>query len=155
MTNDRKPCAATTKSGEPCKNKAQDGSDYCYVHRALAAQAEPKPKKKTAKAAPSPQPSAPAAKNQAASHPQFKELIVELDRFFAASGVFEICGKCHQQGTGCCPPTCRVMGTAGGDPNNKRGKTVFCAAFICSVPSSMAFSHDFFVAPEPRHSQSL
>lgn len=80
MTNDRKPCAATTKSGEPCKNKAQDGSDYCYVHRALAAQAEPKSKKKTTKAAPAPQPSVPAAKNQAASHPQFNELIVELDK---------------------------------------------------------------------------
>lgn len=61
------------------------------------------------------------------------ELIAELDRFFAASGVFDICGRCHQQGTGCCPPTCRVMGTAGCDPNNKRGKTVFCAAFVCSA----------------------
>ena len=59
-----------------------------------------------------------------------QELIAELDRFFAASGVFEICGRCHQQGTGCCPPTCRVMGAAGCDPANKRGKTVFCAAFI-------------------------
>ncbi|MEO6726941.1 MAG: hypothetical protein ABIU20_07230 [Blastocatellia bacterium] len=61
------------------------------------------------------------------------ELIAELDQFFAASGVFDICGRCHQQGTGCCPPTCRVMGTAGCDPNNKRGKTVFCAAFVCSA----------------------
>src|SRR5262249_20574598 len=57
----------------------------------------------------------------------------ELDRFFAASGVFDICGRCHQQGTGCCPPTCRVIGAAGCDPNNKRGKTVFCAAFVCSA----------------------
>ncbi|MDX2042326.1 MAG: hypothetical protein SF097_13815 [Acidobacteriota bacterium] len=62
-----------------------------------------------------------------------KELIAELDRFFAASGVFDICARCHQQGTGCCPPTCRVMGVAGCDPNNKRGKTVFCATFICSA----------------------
>lgn len=62
-----------------------------------------------------------------------EELIAELDRFFAASGVFEICGRCHQQGTGCCPPTCRVMGTAGCDPANKFGKTVFCAAFVCSA----------------------
>ncbi len=61
------------------------------------------------------------------------ELIAELDRFFAASGVFNICGRCHQQGTGCCPPTCRVMGTAGCDPNNKFGKTVFCATFVCSA----------------------
>lgn len=62
-----------------------------------------------------------------------QELIAELDRFFAASGVFDICGRCHQQGTGCCPPTCRVMGVAGCDPNNKLGKTVFCATFICSA----------------------
>lgn len=61
------------------------------------------------------------------------ELIAALDRFFAASGVFEICGRCHRQGTGCCPPTCRVMGAAGCDPNHKRGKTVFCAAFVCGA----------------------
>lgn len=62
-----------------------------------------------------------------------QELIAELDRFFAASGVFDICARCHQQGTGCCPPTCRVMGKAGCDPNNKLGKTVFCATFVCSA----------------------
>lgn len=61
------------------------------------------------------------------------ELIAELDQFFADSGAFDICARCHQQGTGCCPPTCRVMGTAGCDPNNKFGKTVFCATFICSA----------------------
>ncbi len=61
------------------------------------------------------------------------ELIAELDRFFAASGVLEICRRCHEQGTGCCPPTCRVIGSQGCDPNNKFGKTVFCAAFICSA----------------------
>lgn len=62
-----------------------------------------------------------------------EELIAALDRFFAASGAFDICGRCHRQGTGCCPPTCRVMGAAGCDPTNKRGKTVFCAAFVCSA----------------------
>lgn len=62
-----------------------------------------------------------------------QELIDQLDSFFAASGVFDICARCHQQGTGCCPPTCRVMGAAGCDPNNKLGKTVFCAAFVCSA----------------------
>ncbi len=61
------------------------------------------------------------------------ELIAALDGFFAASGVFDICGRCHAQGTGCCPPTCRVMGAAGCDPNNRYGKTVFCAAFVCSA----------------------
>lgn len=62
-----------------------------------------------------------------------QELIAELDRFFAASGVFAICAQCHQQGTGCCPPTCRVIGAAGCDPNNKYGKTVFCTTFVCSA----------------------
>ncbi len=61
------------------------------------------------------------------------ELIAELDQFFAASGVFDICARCHQQRTGCCPPTCRVMGKAGCDQNNKLGKTVFCATFVCSA----------------------
>lgn len=62
-----------------------------------------------------------------------QELIAELDRFFADSGVFDICAGCHNQGTGCCPPTCRVMGKAGCDPNSKFGKTVFCATFVCSA----------------------
>ena len=62
-----------------------------------------------------------------------EEFIGELDRFFAFSGVFDICGRCHEQGTGCCPPTCRVMGTQGCDPDNKYGKTVFCATFICGA----------------------
>src|SRR5499426_3270331 len=61
------------------------------------------------------------------------ELIAALDRFFASSGVFDICRRCHEQGTGCCPPTCRVMGEQGCDPKNKYGKTVFCAAFVCGA----------------------
>jgi len=62
-----------------------------------------------------------------------EELIAALDRFFASSGVFDICRRCHEQGTGCCPPTCRVMGAPGCDPNNRYGKTVFCAAFVCGA----------------------
>jgi hypothetical protein len=61
------------------------------------------------------------------------EMIAALDRFFASSGVFDICRRCHEQGTGCCPTTCRVMGANGCDPNNRRGKTVFCAAFVCGA----------------------
>jgi len=60
-------------------------------------------------------------------------LITSLDRFFASSGVFDICRLCHEQGTGCCPTTCRVMGAKGCDPNNRYGKTVFCAAFVCGA----------------------
>lgn len=62
-----------------------------------------------------------------------EELIAALDRFFASSGAFDICRRCHEQGTGCCPPTCRVRGTSGCDPNNKYGKTVFCASFVCGA----------------------
>ena len=57
------------------------------------------------------------------------ELIAKLDRFFATSGVFEICGRCHTQGTGCCPPTCRIIGPQG----CQSGKTLFCATFLCSA----------------------
>ena len=32
-----KRCAATTKAGNPCKNYAADGSDYCHVHQTTAA----------------------------------------------------------------------------------------------------------------------
>jgi hypothetical protein len=62
-----------------------------------------------------------------------QELIEALDRFFASSGVSDVCRRCHEQGTGCCPPTCRVMGAQGCDPKNKYGKTVFCAAFVCGA----------------------
>jgi hypothetical protein len=62
-----------------------------------------------------------------------REIIAALDRFFASSGVFDICRRCHEQGTGCCPTTCRVMGMRGCDPNNRHGKTVFCAAFVCGA----------------------
>src|SRR5215475_50603 len=62
-----------------------------------------------------------------------QELIAALDRFFASSGVFDVCRRCHEQSTGCCPPTCRVMGARGCNPNNKYGKTVFCATFVCGA----------------------
>jgi hypothetical protein len=61
------------------------------------------------------------------------EMIAALDRFFASSGVFDICRRCHEQGTGCCPSTCRVMGANGCDPNNRHGKTLFCATFVCGA----------------------
>ena len=62
-----------------------------------------------------------------------QELIAALDRFFASSGVFDVCRRCHEQGAGCCPTTCRVMGARGCDPNNKYGKSVFCATFVCGA----------------------
>src|SRR5689334_25407207 len=32
VTDDRKTCAATTRSGEPCKGFALPESDYCFAH---------------------------------------------------------------------------------------------------------------------------
>ena len=61
------------------------------------------------------------------------ELIAELDRFFAASGVFDICRRCHEQGTGCCPPTCRVLQAHGQSNGCQSGKTLYCATFLCSA----------------------
>ena len=57
------------------------------------------------------------------------ELIAQLDQFFAASGVFDICRRCHAQGTGCCPPTCRIIKNNG----CQNGKTLYCATFLCSA----------------------
>jgi hypothetical protein len=62
-----------------------------------------------------------------------QELIAALDRFFESSAAFDICRRCHEQGTGCCPPTCRVMGARGCDANSRYGKTVYCAAFVCGA----------------------
>ena len=36
---------------------------------------------------------------------------------------------CHEQGTGCCPPSCRIIGPQG----CASGKTLFCATFLCSA----------------------
>lgn len=54
--------------------------------------------------------------------------IDELNNFFEESGLHSICAQCHQQGTGCCPPTCRRLTGEG-----CREKTVWCAAFVCSA----------------------
>ncbi len=36
-------CAATTKAGNPCKNYAVEGSDYCHVHQKAQQRGEPEP----------------------------------------------------------------------------------------------------------------
>jgi hypothetical protein len=61
------------------------------------------------------------------------ELIAQLDEFFSASGVFDICRRCHEQGTGCCPPTCRIINRNGQSNGCQSGKTLFCATFLCSA----------------------
>ncbi len=56
------------------------------------------------------------------------ELIAAMDRFWAESGAGEICRRCHEQGTGCCPPMCRHLGAQG-----CLKKNVFCTSFVCSA----------------------
>ncbi len=56
------------------------------------------------------------------------ELIAELDRFWSESGAGEICRRCHEQGTGCCPPMCRHLSAQGCGQKN-----VFCTGFVCSA----------------------
>lgn len=56
------------------------------------------------------------------------DLIAALDRFWAESGAGEICRRCHEQGTGCCPPMCRYLGETG-----CLKKNVFCTSFVCSA----------------------
>jgi hypothetical protein len=56
------------------------------------------------------------------------ELMSELEQFFSSSGALEICSRCHEQGTGCCPAPCRSL-----TPTGCRGKTLWCSAFICSA----------------------
>lgn len=56
------------------------------------------------------------------------ELIAAMDRFWAESGAGDICRRCHEQGTGCCPPMCRHLGAHG-----CLRKNVFCTSFVCSA----------------------
>lgn len=57
------------------------------------------------------------------------EIIAALNRFFDESGGLEICGRCHAQGTGCCPQSCRSLTPSGCADK----KTLWCAGFICSA----------------------
>lgn len=56
MSDEKKRCLATTKTGSQCKNAAQEGSDYCYMHQTAA---------------------------QPAATPDFDELVSELNQMAA------------------------------------------------------------------------
>ena len=72
--------------------------------------------------------SLPQALSPAPNQMSRAELIAELDRFWSASGAGEICRRCHEQGTGCCPPMCRHLSAQGCGQKN-----VFCTGFVCSA----------------------
>ena len=38
MSNENKQCAGITKSGSPCKNRAQQNSAYCHIHQQVVAE---------------------------------------------------------------------------------------------------------------------
>ncbi len=69
MSDQTRPCGALTKAGDPCKNNAQDGSDYCYIHRNYQPDVVPV-------AAKTPQPTAPAA---GMDREEFRQLVAELN----------------------------------------------------------------------------
>ncbi len=103
MSDERKQCAAITKAGTRCKNKALPGSDYCRVHQHLAqapgegptAPAKPKPKRaarsakaRSRKAAGQAKASPQAGQPEESAGPQptpaqkeeFDQLLAELNR---------------------------------------------------------------------------
>lgn len=70
MTDQPKPCQATTKSGNPCKLTAQPGSDFCHVH-ASGTSSGAAPQANAAADAPVPVP--------VTNQPDFTALVAELN----------------------------------------------------------------------------
>ena len=134
----------TAASPPPCQQcerpAARRFQDYAFIPLATPGRFDlevveerwlcPRCARMARRALPSPGASSPGMSGPLLSR---NELIGRLDTFFAESGAHEICARCHQQGTGCCPSSCRVMGSAGCDPTHPTGKTVFCATFLCSA----------------------
>ena len=81
MVEERPECIATTKAGARCKKRAQSGSDFCYIHRALAAEAPPPNATQTeSEPEPTPTPSAiPVSESSALARAQFEILANELN----------------------------------------------------------------------------
>lgn len=84
MSDETRPCQALTKAGDPCKNNAQDGSDYCHVHRSYqpAAAAPTPPPAVTTAATPAPAPAPPASPAQPGAgmdREEFRQLVAELN----------------------------------------------------------------------------
>lgn len=79
MSDETRPCGAMTKAGDPCKNNALDGSDYCYVHRnyqpAAAAATPDQPAASSAATAPAPS----AQPGTGMDREEFRQLVAELN----------------------------------------------------------------------------
>ncbi len=74
MSDETRPCGATTKAGDPCKNNAQEGSDYCYIHRNY--QPAVVPDKTAASSTAAPPPASPAS---GMDREEFRKLVAELN----------------------------------------------------------------------------
>lgn len=72
MSDETRPCGALTKAGGPCKNNAQDGSDYCHVHRNYKPAASPSP-------ASSPAASPSVSSTSGMDRDEFRKLVTELN----------------------------------------------------------------------------
>ncbi|MBI3957269.1 MAG: hypothetical protein HY328_00570 [Chloroflexi bacterium] len=72
MSDATRPCGALTKAGESCKNNAQEGSDYCHIHRNYA------PATVESAAPAQPQPAAPQAAS-GIDREEFRKLVAELN----------------------------------------------------------------------------
>ena len=73
MSDGTRPCGAMTKAGDPCKNNALEGSDYCHIHRNYQPAPAPTP-------APTPTASAPAAAGAGMDREEFRKLVAELNK---------------------------------------------------------------------------
>lgn len=74
MSDETRPCGATTKAGDPCKNNAQAGSDYCYIHRNYQPETAGSPT-----AASSPATPLPASPASGMDREEFRKLAAELN----------------------------------------------------------------------------
>jgi len=72
MSDETRPCGATTKAGDPCKNNAQESSDYCHIHRNYQAAVAGAPAGET------PQ-TPPQAMDAGMDREEFRKLVAELN----------------------------------------------------------------------------
>jgi hypothetical protein len=79
MVAEIKRCKATTKSGAPCKNRPQEGSDYCHIHLRSMAASRPPSSVPNAASSHTAQATAPATAHATDGDPQLEMLLDELN----------------------------------------------------------------------------
>lgn len=76
MSDETRPCGATTKAGDPCKNNAQEGSDYCHIHRNYRPTVAPL---SASTSQPAPAAAQPTAAASGMDREEFRKLVAELN----------------------------------------------------------------------------